>query len=110
MVAGVIDHTRDPDGKARARLRGLVERRSDPVYRDGLDQRGGRFRKGFCTAALDSFQGYKNAIDDGEFHEDESACRQQAPNFMVRKNYKECCLGSRLCPDRSSSTRNKVHR
>ncbi|MDQ4490833.1 ISL3 family transposase [Sinomonas sp. ASV486] len=64
MVTGIVDHTRGPDGKPRARLLDLVPGRSGPVYRDWLKDRGDAFRKGVEVAALDPFQGYKNAIDD----------------------------------------------
>ncbi|GHG47757.1 hypothetical protein GCM10012320_14790 [Sinomonas cellulolyticus] len=64
MVTGIVDHTRGPDGKPRARLLDLVPGRSGPVYRDWLKDRGDAFRRGVKVAALDPFQGYKNAIDD----------------------------------------------
>jgi transposase len=64
MVTGIVDHTRGPDGTPRARLLDLVEGRSGPVYRDWLKDRGDAFRAGIKVAALDPFQGYKNAIDD----------------------------------------------
>ncbi|WP_175637446.1 transposase [Sinomonas mesophila] len=64
MVTGIVDHTRGPDGKPRARLLDLVEGRSGPVYRSWLTDRGEEFRAAVKVAALDPFQGYKNAIDD----------------------------------------------
>jgi transposase len=61
---GMVDLTRDQAGRVRARLLDLVKGRSGKAYADWLQQRGDAFRKRVKVAALDPFQGYKNAIDD----------------------------------------------
>ena len=63
-LTGMVDLTPTADGKARARLLDLVPRRSGNAYRDWLAARGEPFRDGVQVATLDSFHGYKNAIDE----------------------------------------------
>ena len=61
---GMVDLTRDKDGRVRARLLDLVPGRSGEIYTSWLKDRGDAFRKGVEIATLDPFHGYKNAIDD----------------------------------------------
>ena len=61
---GMVDLTRDAAGRVRARLLDLVSGRSGKAYADWLQARGDAFRKRVKVAALDPFQGYKNAIDE----------------------------------------------
>lgn len=61
---GMVDLTRDKDGRVRARLLDLIPGRSGEAYKTWLRARGDTFRKGVEVATLDPFQGYKNAIDD----------------------------------------------
>ena len=61
---GMVDLTRDKDGRVRARLLDLVPGRSGEAYTSWLRDRGDAFRKGVEIATLDPFHGYKNAIDD----------------------------------------------
>ena len=63
-LTGMVDLTRDHQGKTRARLLDLVPGRSGSVYRDWLTDRGDDFRARVEIATLDPFHGYKNAIDD----------------------------------------------
>ncbi|GMA33191.1 hypothetical protein GCM10025875_31830 [Litorihabitans aurantiacus] len=63
-LTGMVDLTRDDDGRVRARLLDLVPGRSKRVYLDWLTERGETFRQGVQIAALDPFGGYKSAIDD----------------------------------------------
>lgn len=63
-LTGMVDLTRDANGRVRARLLDLVPGRSGPAYADWLKQRDHAFRDGVQIATLDPFQGYKNAIDD----------------------------------------------
>lgn len=63
-LTGMVDLTRDEDGKTRARLLDLVAGRSGPVYAGWLKERDPAFRAGVEIATLDPFQGYKNAVDD----------------------------------------------
>lgn len=63
-LTGMVDLTRDKDGRVRARLLDLVPGRSGTVYKTWLDQRGKTFKAGVEVATLDPFRGYKNAIDD----------------------------------------------
>ena len=66
----MVDLTRHPHPKkpekmvVRARLLDLVPGRSGPVYKAWLLDRGPEFRCGIEVATLDTFHGYKNAIDD----------------------------------------------
>jgi transposase len=60
----MVELTRDQAGRVRARLLALVKGRSAKANSDWLEQRGDAFRKRVKVAALDPFQGYKNAIDD----------------------------------------------
>ncbi|QXT61641.1 ISL3 family transposase [Tessaracoccus palaemonis] len=61
---GMVDLTRDKDGRVRARLLDLVPGRSGEAYTSWLKVRGDTFREGVEIATLDPFHGYKNAIDD----------------------------------------------
>lgn len=63
-LTGMVDLTRDTDGKVRARLLDLVPGRSTKAYADWLTGRGADFRAGVQVAALDPFAGYKTAIAD----------------------------------------------
>ena len=69
-LTGMVDLTRHPHPKnpekmvVRARLLDLVPGRSGPVYKAWLLDRGPEFRCGIEVATLDTFHGYKNAIDD----------------------------------------------
>ena len=63
-LTGMVDLTRDKDGRVRARLLDLVPGRSGTVYKTWLDQRGKTFKQRVEVATLDPFHGYKNAIDD----------------------------------------------
>jgi len=69
-LTGMVDLTRHRDPKnpekmvVRARLLDLVPGRSGPVYKAWLLERGTEFRCGIEVATLDTFRGYKNAIDD----------------------------------------------
>ncbi|WP_407568323.1 ISL3 family transposase (plasmid) [Arsenicicoccus dermatophilus] len=64
MLTGMVDLTRDQDGRVHARLLDLVPGRSGTVYGDWLTQRGEAFRAGIEVATLDPFHGYKNAITE----------------------------------------------
>ena len=63
-LTGMVDLTRDENGRVHARLLDLVPGRSKKAYADWLIQRGEVFRAGIQVAALDPFGGYKSAIDD----------------------------------------------
>ena len=63
-LTGMVDLTRDENGRVHARLLDLVPGRSKKAYADWLTQRTGAFRAGIQVAALDPFGGYKSAIDD----------------------------------------------
>lgn len=63
-LTGMVDLTRDVDGKVRARLLDLVPGRSGAAYAEWLKARNEAFRDGVEVATLDPFHGYKNAIDD----------------------------------------------
>ena len=63
-LTGMVDLTRDKDGRVQARLLDLVPGRSGTVYKAWLDARGDAFKKQVQVATLDPFHGYKNAIDD----------------------------------------------
>ena len=63
-LTGMVDLTRDQDGRTRARLLDLVPGRSGKAYGDWLQQRGDAFRRRVSVATLDPFHGYKNAIDN----------------------------------------------
>ena len=63
-VTGVVDLSRDGQGRVRARLLDLVPGRSGPAYRAWLDARSEVFRAGVQQAALDPFRGYANALRD----------------------------------------------
>ena len=63
-LTGVVDLTRDDQGRVHARLLDLVPGRSGETYKTWLRERGPRFRSGVEIATLDPFHGYKNAIDD----------------------------------------------
>ena len=63
-LTGMVDLSRDADGKTRARLLDLVPGRSGKAYASWLAERGEAFRQNVKVAALDPFAGYKTAIDD----------------------------------------------
>ena len=63
-LTGMVDVTRDQDGRVHARLVDLVPGRSGTVYKTWLDQRGKMFKARVEVATLDPLRGYKNAIDD----------------------------------------------
>ena len=63
-LTGMVDLTRDHQGKVQARLLDIVPGRSGTVFADWLNDRGESFTSGVQIAALDPFQGYKRAIDD----------------------------------------------
>ncbi|HLV04470.1 MAG TPA: ISL3 family transposase [Actinomycetaceae bacterium] len=63
-LTGMVDLTRDAEGKVRARLLDLVPGRSKKAYADWLADRSEAFRAGVQVAALDPFAGYKTAIAD----------------------------------------------
>nr|WP_306469884.1 transposase [Georgenia satyanarayanai] len=63
-LTGMVDLTRDAQGKIRARLLDLVPGRSKKAYADWLNDRSADFRAGVQVAALDPFAGYKSAIAD----------------------------------------------
>lgn len=63
-LTGMVDLTRDSQGKTRARLLDLVPGRSGKAYATWLGERGDAFRKQAKVAALDLFGGCKTAIDD----------------------------------------------
>ena len=63
-LTGMVDLTRDDQGRVHARLLDLVPGRSKRAYADWLAQRGDHFRKTVKVAALDPFGGYKSAIDE----------------------------------------------
>lgn len=63
-LTGMVDLTRDAEGKVRARLLDLVPGRSKKAYADWLADRSEAFRTGVQVAALDPFAGYKTAIAD----------------------------------------------
>ena len=62
-ATSIVDLTRDPDGRVRARLLDVTLGRSGPVYAGWLTAQPQAFRDGIATAALDPFRGYANAID-----------------------------------------------
>ena len=63
-LTGMVDLTRDAQGRTRARLLDLVPGRSGQAYKTWLNERGSAFRGRVEIATLDPFRGYKNAIDD----------------------------------------------
>ncbi len=63
-LTGMVDLSRDKDGRTHARLLDLVPGRSGTVYKDWLKERSDSFRAHVQVATLDPFRGYKNAIDD----------------------------------------------
>jgi transposase len=63
-LTGMVDLTRDANGRTRARLLDLVPGRSGDAYKSWLKERGESFRARVEIATLDPFHGYKNAIDD----------------------------------------------
>lgn len=63
-LTGMVDLTRDAQGKVRARLLDLVPGRSKKAYANWLTDRSAEFRAGVQVAALDPFAGYKTAIAD----------------------------------------------
>lgn len=63
-LTGMVDLTRDAEGKVRARLLDLVPGRSTKAYANWLTDHSAAFRAGVQVAALDPFAGYKTAIAD----------------------------------------------
>ncbi len=63
-LTGMVDLTRDDQGRVHARLLDLVPGRTKKAYGDWLNERGDDFRKTVQVAALDPFGGYKSAIDE----------------------------------------------
>ena len=63
-LTGMVDLTRDAQGRVHARLLDLVPGRSTKAYTDWLTARGPAFCAGVKIATLDPFAGYKRAIDD----------------------------------------------
>ena len=63
-LTGMVDLTRDSEGRVRARLLDLVPGRSGETYKTWLTERGEAFRTGVQIATLDPFHGYKKVIDD----------------------------------------------
>lgn len=63
VITGMIDHTRDAQGKVRARLLDLVPGRSGQAYGDWLKEQPAGFIQGIKVATLDPFRGYANAIE-----------------------------------------------
>ncbi|GGE78264.1 ISL3 family transposase [Nesterenkonia cremea] len=62
-LTGMVDLTRNSEGRVQARLLDLVPGRSGTVYAEWLAAGGPEFRTGIQIAPLDPFAGYKNAID-----------------------------------------------
>ena len=63
-LTGMVDLSRDSEGRTRARLLDLVPGRSGAVYAEWLKSRNEAFRAEVKVATLDPFHGYKNALDD----------------------------------------------
>ena len=63
-TTGMVDFTRDDQGKLPTRLLDLVPGWSGPVHARWFDERGPGFAAAVEVAALDPFQGYRNAIDE----------------------------------------------
>ena len=64
MLTGMVDLTRDGQGKVHARLLDLVPGRSGTVFATWLAGRSACFRDGVQVATLDPFRGYANALRD----------------------------------------------
>lgn len=63
-LTGMVDLTRDAQGRVHARLLDLVPGRSGRTYTDWLTARTEAFRAGIKAATLEPFHGYNNAIRD----------------------------------------------
>jgi hypothetical protein len=63
-LTGMVDLTRDAQGRVHARLLDLVPGRSGRAYADWLAARTEAFRAGVKVVTLDPFHGYNNAIGD----------------------------------------------
>jgi transposase len=63
-VTGIVDLTRDQDGRLRARLLDVVPGRSGTAYAGWLRRQDRGFIAGIEQASLDPFRGYANAIRD----------------------------------------------
>jgi transposase len=63
-LTGMVDLTRDAQGKVHARLLDLVPGRSGRASADWLAARTTAFRTGIKVATLHPFHGYNNAIGD----------------------------------------------
>ncbi|NMM17972.1 MAG: ISL3 family transposase [Cellulomonas sp.] len=64
MFTGMVDLTRDQDGRVHARLLDLVPGRTGKAYATWLTDRTAAFRAGVKVATLDPFRGYANALRD----------------------------------------------
>ncbi|MHB1010657.1 MAG: ISL3 family transposase [Cellulomonas sp.] len=64
MLTGMVDLTRDRDGRVHARLLDLVPGRSGTVLAAWLKDRTECFRDQVQVATLDPFRGYANALRD----------------------------------------------
>ena len=64
MFTGMVDLTRDQDGRVHARLLDLVPGRTGKAYATWLTDRSAAFRCGVKVATLDPFRGYANALRD----------------------------------------------
>ena len=87
-LTGMVELTRDQQGRVHARLLDLVPGRSKKAYADWLVERGVPFRDGIEIAALDPFGGYKCAIDaelaDARAVLDASTSSSSAPRSSTR--------------------------
>ncbi|WP_176475306.1 transposase [Kocuria sp. WN036] len=61
---GIMAHTRNEEGRPRARLLDLASGRTGAAYGDWLVKHGTAFTVGIRTATLDPCHGYTNAIRD----------------------------------------------
>ncbi|WP_198303508.1 ISL3 family transposase [Cellulomonas sp. PSBB021] len=64
MFTGMVDLTRDQDGRVHARLLDLVPGRTGKAYATWLTDRTAAFRSGVKVATLDPYRGYANALRD----------------------------------------------
>lgn len=62
-LTGMVDLTRDKNGKVHPRLLDLVPGRSGPVLKGWLDAQGPEFTGKITLAAIDPFAGYKTALE-----------------------------------------------
>lgn len=64
MLTGMVDLTRDCQGRVHARLLDLAPGRSGTVLADWLKDRSATFRDRVQVATLDPFRGYADALRD----------------------------------------------